>query len=1267
MASTVTFRNTNTGLQIGFNSGTVHSINNFTDPLDKLPITSGAAFDSYTTNQDDSQCLPGTRADLLEQIEKWVRSPDESCFFWLQGMAGTGKSTIARTLASSFKAHGSTVVSFFFKRGEQDRGNARGFFATISKQLAVGLPDLSPGIREAISSDPDITAKSLKKQFDTLIFQPLVDLGQKAPRTPLIMVIDALDECEVDNDIRDILQILPLVQELPIRFRILLTSRPELPVRLGFARIADYQYKELVLHELPESTTAYDISLFLKDRLTQIKETRDVPDEWPTEDQFNKLVALSAPLFISAATICRFIETKLNPVESLDNLLRVQVKLKYASKMEQTYLPILMRLLSNQGIDDDETTQLLQSFQHIIGVIVFLAVPLSVKTLSRLLQIDERVINNLLNNLHSVISVPQDRTTPIRILHLSFRDFLVQTQSRFYVDMEKTHRNITRHCFTIMQSLLKQNICHLDSYRTPKSEIDIECIHQHLPQELQYSCRYWAHHLSQCGDSLLEISNAFLFLQEHFLHWVEVMVLLNAGAEVLGMLNILQSFLSYVDDDDLFKFLMDAKRFFVENKGIAEIAPLQLYSSSLVFAPEMAIIRRLFQREVPPWTYQLPKVGRNWNAALLTVEGVSEALALSPDSRLLASGENGGNTIRLWDVSGDLKQTLEGDTLTIAFSPDSRQLASGAPHGTIRIYDTATGALQKTLKCDTPALITSLDFFPDGQLLVACFDYTIRLWDTNRWDTKQTLEGHTSWVQCVAFSPDGRWLASGSNDTTVRIWDTATWTTKRILRGHAGEVRSVAFSHDGLFLASADTTGQIWDTATWTLSRKLEWPLRREHRVWSVAFSVDTRLACGYGNGVIKLWDTVTGTLQQTLEGHSDVVSCLAFSSDGQLLASLSRDGTARIWEISMRAPEDDFEGHPDPVHEVQFSPDGRILVSTSHDDVIRLWNPATGALQQIIRDVPSLIEWVQFSPDSRLLACSFYNSGVSRRQFIWIWNISTKSLKQQLVYDPHEVRSIAFSPDSRLMACGRYKSVEILDITNGATQTNILKGSQSTANPVLFSPDCRLLASGYGSYDRNVRLWDTTTWEMLYVFEDYAQSTFTMSFSPNSQLLAFTTLDKSIKLWHTATGALRQTLTGHKSPATGITFSPNGLLLASTSKDQTVRVWSVVTGAMYQKFEIQKVAEGLQFSLDGSFVTFNHGSFDLRADIQTNFDGDASSSATENYRIELQNHQWINIRGGGALWLPPVYRPSCSAMSGNILALGHSSGRVSFFSFLIN
>ncbi|PYI26279.1 hypothetical protein BP00DRAFT_407555 [Aspergillus indologenus CBS 114.80] len=1261
MASNVIFGNTNSGLQIGINSGTVHWVNSYTDPLDKLPIAYGAAFDSYTTNENDNQCLPGTRAKLLEEIKEWVLSPDGKCIFWLHGMAGTGKSTVSRTVANSVRVHGLNVASFFFKRGEKDRGNARAFFATICKQLAVGIPDLSPGIREAILSEPDITAKSLKKQFEKLIFQPLVNLGYKAPGSPVAVVIDALDECEVDTDIRDILQVLPLVQELPIRFRIFLTSRPELPIRLGFAKIAYHQYKDLALHEIPESTTASDISLFLKDRFARIRDVRNVPDEWPTDDEFHRLVTLSVPLFISAATICRFIETKLDPVESLANLLRDQDKLKYATKMEQTYLPILTRLFSSQDIDDDEKNELLQKFRLVIGVIILLAVPFSVKTLSRFLDLEERVITNLLNDFQSVLSLPQDRETPIRISHLSFRDFLVQTKSQFYIDMEQTHKNITIHCFTIMRCQLKNNICNLDSYRTQKSEIDLECIHQHLPQELQYSCRYWAHHLIQSGDSLIGISNAFLFLQEHFLHWVEAMILLDAGAEVLGILSLLRSFVSCHDEDDFLKFLIDAERFFLKNKAIAEIAPLQVYSSGLIFAPEMTVIRRLFQDEIPPGTWQLPKVEKNWNAGLLTVEGVSTALAFSPDNRLLASGTSSEKGIQLWDTSGNLRQTIDGGQLkSLAFSPDSRQLASGF-RGSIRIFNVVTGTLHKILSCDASEHVTSLAFSPDGHVLAASVKSIICLWDTERWTTISTLKGQSEWGSCLTFSPDGRWLVSSSWDPIIRVWDTATWATKHTLRRYSRYSYSVAFSLDGRFLACCGDIAQIWDTATWSLSRKLEG--LEGGSAFSVTFSVDHRLALGCDNGAIMLWDPVTGTLQQTLRGHSKRVRCLTTSRDGQFLASLCDDHTTRIWDLTRRAPEEDFEGHTDEVQGVQFSPDGKILVSTSKKS-IRLWDAATGALQQIIPDGPSLIELIVFSPDSRLVACSFYNSG-DGRQFIWVWEISTKTLKQKFEYAKHYVRSITFSPDNLFLACGVFKGVEIFDITARAETKAIITGHRSSVEPVLFSPDCRLLASGCGSNDHTVRLWDTTTWKLLYVFDDYAASTCTMSFSPNSRLLAFSTLECSIKLWDTASGVLCQTLTGHESPATQVTFSPNGLLLASCGKDRTIRVWDPVTGALNQRLEIREVATSLQFSLDGRFLTFELGSFDIKAGNQSNCDREGSVSVNEDYRIEFDGHQWIYTRGGGAVWLPPAYRPSYSAINGDTLALGYPSGRVLFFSFL--
>lgn len=261
--------------------------------------------------------------------------------------------------------------------------------------------------------------------------------------------------------------------------------------------------------------------------------------DWPSDDVIQELVTMSVPLFICAATVCRYIENlKWEPALRLTELLKDQAK--YAAKMDKTYLPILTQLIDDQDNDESEQQQLLQEFQEIVGVIILLAVPLSINALSLFLGLEPDLISNRLNLFQSVLSVPNNRDLPVRILHLSFRNFLVRSQSRFLVNEPKKHMDIAMRCLITMRDRLKKNICNLKGYEIQRTEIDTRSIHQHLPPELQYSCRYWAHHLSLSKDVAAAIELIFLFLQEHFVHWIEAMSLLGVISEVLGIIDQLQ-------------------------------------------------------------------------------------------------------------------------------------------------------------------------------------------------------------------------------------------------------------------------------------------------------------------------------------------------------------------------------------------------------------------------------------------------------------------------------------------------------------------------------------------------------------------------------------------------------------------------------------------------------------------------------------------------------------------------------------------------------
>jgi len=485
--------------------------------------------------------------------------------------------------------------------------------------------------------------------------------------------------------------------------------------------------------------------------------------------------------------------------------------------------------------------------------------------------------------------------------------------------------------------------------------------------------------------------------------------------------------------------------------------------------------------------------------------------------------------------------------------------------------------------------VLSVSFSPDGKTLASgSEDKTIKLWDITTGKEISTLNGHSKPVASVSFSPDGKTLASGSYNNIIKLWDITTGKEIRTLQGHSSSVLSVSFSPDGKTLASGsyDNTIKLWDITTGKEIRTLQ---GHSDLVRSVRFSPDgNTLASGSGDKTIKLWDITTGKEIRTLEGHSEGFWSVSFTPDGKTLASGNDDKTIKLWDITTGKEIRTLQGHSNAVLNVSFSPDGKTLASGSEDNTIKLWDIITGKEILTLKGHSEALRSVSFTPDGKTLASGSYDHTIK------LWDVTTSMEIPTLNGHSDLVDSVSFSPDGKTLASGSDDyTIKLWDITTGK-EIRTLQGHSSWVRSVSFSPDGNTLASGSG--DKTIKLWDIASGKEIRTLQGHSKEVWSVSFSPDGKTLASGNDDKTIKLWDITSGKEIRTLQGHSEKVRSVSLSADGKTLASGSYDKTIKLWDITTGKEIRTLNgHREEVRSVSFSPDGKTLASGSDDYTIK------------------------------------------------------------------------
>ncbi|KAL4065636.1 WD40-repeat-containing domain protein [Scleroderma yunnanense] len=1130
----------------------------------------GMAYIEETTVNVRQTCLDGTRTEILNEIVVWIMDPDVNAprIFWINGLAGQGKSTIVHTVAQWSKSVGILGSYFCFAGDRQVERRGEKMFMTIARDLANYDPLFGQALAAAVTKDPSLkTTRDVTQQWEKLLLEPM---SKVSGIRNVVIVIDGLDENGPSSSRMHIMSALASkeVASLPFNFRILLTSRPLSDIQLALG--SSPHVKAMSLNDLPTASTNRDIYQYINHLVG--------PHRGIEAPELKQMTQISAGLFEVARLAAHFLNPHVAGETAKERLADMVL---CVSGEGEPLLDSIYRATLDSVICQRPTA--LERFCSVMRQVLYTAEPLSMEAYTKMRRQfsqkkDSYDSNIILSFIPIFLTGVRSRTTIARPLNASFYEFL-SDQSRsqeFFSGGSYIQFDLALSSLRLLHTSLRFNICELESSYLPNSEVVglTEKIASNIPLYLSYTCQHWAKHLQVVDfNPILAEEIRGILESEKVLFWFEVLSLVggleNAAVDLASVARWLQGHQGY---EDVIALAKDGVQFIHEFASAISLSTPHLYLSALALAPQSSVLCRALRSKFPNIAKAVVGQRKDWPTTQVLLQGhdsVVTSVALSPDGRRIVSGSN-DMTVRVWDAEcgvliGNPLQVHIGYVQSVAFSPDGTRIVTGSFDTTLKLWD-----MRKGMQIGDPfqghtGPVNSVAFSPNGALIVSgSNDMTVRLWDADRGvQIGRPLQGHSDKVLSVVFSFDGTKIVSGSGDNTVRLWDIESGVQiGSPLQGHSSSVQSVAFSSDGtkIVSGSADNTIRLWDVER---GAQIGSPIQgHADGVQSVSFSPDgKRIVSGSSDRTVRVWDAENGVQIGTpLEGHTHWVQSVVFSPDGRKIVSGSSDRTLRIWDaestVKISTPS---HGHSDYIQSVAISSNGTRVVTGSGDKTVRVWDTKTGV--QIGNSLGGHTHWVQsiaFSPNGARVV-----SGSSDRT-LRIWD-TVKGVQIGGPFYGHTgaVNSVAYSSNGKRIVSGSDDgTVRVWRAKGGGKVGKPLTGHTAPVQVVAFSFDGTRIVSG--SSDKTVRIWNVKKGVQLGdALQGHTNTVQSVAFSPDGMWIVSGSWDKTVRIWDVKTGVqVGNPLEGHTDMVLSIAFSFDGARIVSGSSDKTVRIWDAMTNA---------------------------------------------------------------------------------------------------------